>query len=181
MAYVTPSTRTTGTVITAPIWNQDVVDNVIASQRPLVHVQDQKASGTHGGTFTQGAWRTRDLNTEVTDTDSLASVGSNQITLAAGTYYCEASAEAWNTGGHQVRVQDTTGAATLITGLTKDATGTRALNQSGTVAGRFTIAVQSVLELQHYCQTTAATAGYGVAHSFTTEIYADVRLWRIGA
>lgn len=29
-AYVTPSTRSTGTVITSAIWNQDVVDNMIA-------------------------------------------------------------------------------------------------------------------------------------------------------
>ena len=30
MAYVAPSTRTTGTLITASIWNQDVVANPIA-------------------------------------------------------------------------------------------------------------------------------------------------------
>lgn len=30
MAYVAPSTRTTGTLITAAIWNQDVVANPIA-------------------------------------------------------------------------------------------------------------------------------------------------------
>jgi hypothetical protein len=30
MAWVTPTTRTTGALITAAIWNQDVVENVIA-------------------------------------------------------------------------------------------------------------------------------------------------------
>lgn len=30
MAYVAPSTKTTGTLITADIWNQDVVSNVLA-------------------------------------------------------------------------------------------------------------------------------------------------------
>lgn len=30
MSYIAPSTRTTGTLISAAIWNQDVVDNVIA-------------------------------------------------------------------------------------------------------------------------------------------------------
>ena len=33
---------------------------------------DQKAGGTAGGTFTEGAWRTRDLNTEITDADGIA-------------------------------------------------------------------------------------------------------------
>ena len=30
MGYVAPTTRTTGEVITAAIWNQDVTDNMIA-------------------------------------------------------------------------------------------------------------------------------------------------------
>ena len=33
-------------------------------------IRDQK-SGAHGGTFTSGAWRTRDLNTEVADDDGI--------------------------------------------------------------------------------------------------------------
>lgn len=36
--------------------------------RIIVILQDQKAQNTDGGTFTSGAWRTRDLNTKVTDT-----------------------------------------------------------------------------------------------------------------
>ena len=53
-----------------------------------VKVSDVKAYNAYGGTFTQGAWRTRDINTEDSDASSICSINSNQITLAAGTYIC---------------------------------------------------------------------------------------------
>ena len=34
-------------------------------------IADQKSNGTDGGTATNGAWRTRDLNTEISDTDGI--------------------------------------------------------------------------------------------------------------
>lgn len=34
MAYVAPSTKTTGAVITAAVWNQDIVENVLALKDP---------------------------------------------------------------------------------------------------------------------------------------------------
>lgn len=41
MAYVAPSTRTTGTLITAAIWNQDVVDNPIALRAGAIAITTQ--------------------------------------------------------------------------------------------------------------------------------------------
>ena len=43
-------------------------------------IADVKASNADGGTFTSGAWRTRDLNTEITDPDGIVSIYSNQFT-----------------------------------------------------------------------------------------------------
>lgn len=43
MAYVAPTTRTTGTLITAAIWNQDVVDNIIAMYAGALSVASQAA------------------------------------------------------------------------------------------------------------------------------------------
>ncbi|SVB60040.1 uncharacterized protein METZ01_LOCUS212894, partial [marine metagenome] len=42
-------------------------------------IADQKAQNTAGGTFTSGAWRTRDLNTEITDPDGIVSISSNEF------------------------------------------------------------------------------------------------------
>ena len=41
MAYVAPSTRTTGTLITALIWNQDVVANPIAIYAGAMSITNQ--------------------------------------------------------------------------------------------------------------------------------------------
>ena len=49
-------------------------------------LEDQKANGTQGGTYASGAWRTRDLNTEVLDSGGHTSITSNQFRLAVGTY-----------------------------------------------------------------------------------------------
>ena len=71
-------------------------------------IGDQKSAGTEGGTFTSGAWQTRDLNTEISDPDGIISISSNQFTLAAGTYLVNASAPAHKVNGHQIRLYNTT-------------------------------------------------------------------------
>ena len=40
------------------------MDNIVPDANLFLIVEDQKASGTDGGTFTSGAWQTRDLITE---------------------------------------------------------------------------------------------------------------------
>ena len=45
-------------------------------------IADQKAQGTISGSFTSGDWRTRDLNTELSDADDIVSISSNQFTLS---------------------------------------------------------------------------------------------------
>ena len=53
-------------------------------------IEDQKTSGTNGGTFTSGDWRVRDLNTEVFDTDSDYDHTTNYrfTPTTAGKYFC---------------------------------------------------------------------------------------------
>jgi hypothetical protein len=143
---------------------------------PYVRVEDQKSSGTSGGTFTSGAWRTRDLNTEVEDTHSMASLAANQITLPAGTYSVRFSSTAAACDRHQCRIQDITGVATLVTG-TNSYAGFTGL-QMGTAhgMGRFTLTATSAIELQHRCQTTRATDGFGYAMSWGTEVFSIVEI-----
>ena len=79
-------------------------------------IQDQKSSGTDGGTFTSGAWRTRDLNTEVSDSGNHASVAANQITLDTGTYIVSIFAPSYNVQQTQLRLRDITHNVTLCVG-----------------------------------------------------------------
>ena len=145
----------------------------------LLHVQDQKAQNTAGGTFTSGAWRTRDLNTSLTNEITGASLAANQITLPAGTYYCDWSAPAQDNGAstHQTRLQNITAATTLRIGQSCINGGSLTTFSRG--GGRFTLGSSSVIELQHQISATQVTDGLGVAANFTTEVYSDIRIWKI--
>lgn len=131
--------------------------------------QDQKSSGTNGGTFTAGDWRTRVLTTEVADTIG-ASLASNQVTLPAGTYRVVGyAATAGSPGNHQARLYDITGAAVLLLGMITNVAGSPAM-----VSGVFTLAAPSAVELQHRCSATQADTGMGSPASFGTEVYATI-------
>jgi hypothetical protein len=147
-----------------------------AFQAGLLHIQDQKASGTNGGTFTSGAWRTRDLNTVLTNEITSASLASNQITLPAGTYFIIARAPAFFVDEHQARLQNITDGTTLLTG----SCGHVGADMSNSfVWGRFTLGGTKVLELQHQCSTTRATDGFGNNMSFGTVVFAEVLIWKV--
>ncbi len=139
----------------------------------LLHIRDEKAQNTNGGTFTQGVWRTRDLTTVKTNEITGASLAANQITLPAGTYDVEWSAPAYYVVNHQSKLYDITNTADLIIGTVEVAVSgvvqTRSFGK-----GRFTIAVETVIELQHYCTTTRTPDGFGVPSNFTTEVYSEI-------
>jgi hypothetical protein len=116
----------------------------------------------------------------VTNEISGASLSSNQITLPAGTYFVEASALAVSVNGNRLRFYNVTdGAVAGEEGQNAHcSSGTGATAVLGT---RFTIASQKVFELDHYTQTGIASFGLGINVSTgTEEIYADVKVWKIG-
>jgi len=148
---------------------------------PYIHLQDQKAQNTAGGTFTSGALRTRTLNTEVTDTDNLCSLASNQFTLAAGTYFIIASVPAFGVDRNQAILRNVTGSTTLIVGSSATSAAASLAAVTGSwIIGQFEVAASQALEVQHQGQTTRAGSGFGLETNFTTEVYTDVNLWRVG-
>ncbi len=138
-------------------------------------IRDEKTVNTDGGTFTSGAWQTRDLNIKAADADNFVTLSSNQITLAAGTYRLQASAPAYEVGSHQVRWQNVSDGVTVAVGTAENSAGaqTRSL-----IAARFTISASETFELQQQGFATRSTDGLGVAAGFGTEVYAQVELWR---
>jgi hypothetical protein len=118
--------------------------------RYYINIQDQQAQNTNGGTFTSGAWQTRVLNTEASDTGGYASLSSNQITLAAGTYECFIICPAHHVNRHQARLYNITDAAVVLTGTSEyeGANQTASTNKS-IISGRFTLAASKVLEVRY--------------------------------
>jgi len=146
----------------------------------LLHVRDEKASGTAGGTFTSGAWQTRDLNTVLTNEISGASLSSNQITLPAGTYHIEARAPAYIVDTHKAKLRNVTDGSDEIIGSSTSDTNSASHGNDSIVTGRFTIAAEKTFELQHRCTTPRNTDGFGCASSFgVVEVFAEVRIWKI--
>lgn len=140
--------------------------------------RDEKTQNTDGGTFTSGAWRTRTLNTEHADTGAIGSLSSSQITLPAGTYLVFATAPAAQVRRHQLRLRDVTNNVTLATGDSQIAYDTDVTGPTAQCRGRFTLAGTVAIELQHQCEQSFSTFGFGFAANFGTEIFAIVELWK---
>lgn len=153
------------------------------SATAYILLRDEKAAGTSGGTFTSGAWQTRTLNTEVVDTGGHCTLTSNQFTLASGTYRIRASAPAYNVLRHQTRLRNITDGSTTLVGSSEYA-GTENTGQSvfpttnrSHVSGRFTITASKAFEIQHRCEQTRNTFGFGVEANFgEVEVYTIVEL-----
>lgn len=140
---------------------------------------DQKAHDAAGGTFTSGAWRTRDLNTEIADPDGIVSISSNQFTLAAGSYLIEASAPGFVVNRHQVRLYNATSSSVVQYGENAFCNnGNNAHNRSA-VAARVTITGSTAFELQHRSETNGTTNGFGIENNFGgTSIFSIVKIYK---
>lgn len=148
---------------------------------PLLHVRDEKASGTAGGSITAGSWYTRDLNTVKTNEITGASLASNEITLPAGTFECDARVPAFRTNSHKARLYNTTGAATLLVGSSEYAgqAGNYGTTWSA-VRGRFTLASSSVIRIEHRASVGGDVANKGLASSYgEVEVYAEIQIRQI--
>jgi hypothetical protein len=142
-----------------------------------VWVQDEKTQNTNGGASSTGSWVTRTLNQEKADTGSIASLASNRVTLPAGTYRVYATAPAFKSQRTQLRLQDITNTATLVTGqphFVANSTNSEGMAQ---LRGRFTLSGSADIELQQRFESSDGL-GLGVAANFTTEVYAVVEFWK---
>ena len=141
-------------------------------------IADQKSQNTQGGSFTSGAWRTRDLNTEIADVDGIVSISSNQFTLGAGSYLIRGSASVYRTNGHQTRLYNDTDSSIVAVGTDEMSHASYYTMTRSFVSGRVTITGDTVFELQHRCANTVNTYGYGQRNNFGTEQYALVEIFK---
>ena len=186
---LTPNASGSGTfTLAAPNSNTDrtlalpdEVGTVLTSAKsPFVSyaiLWDQKDSATGAGTFNSGDWRTRDLNTEVLDTDGIVTLSSNQFTLGAGTYLISWSAPAFNTERHSTRLRNITD-STSDPGITSycDTTGAAQTRSFG--IARKTISTSKTFEIQHQGAVTRSGNGLGINAVFQDSIYTVVEIYK---
>ena len=136
---------------------------------------DVKGTTTQGGTFTSGAWRTRDITTEETDPDGIVSISSNQFTLQAGTYHIFASCCAVGVDNHNCRIYNITDSSTLLTGFANK-NQEENVSDYAHVRGQFTISGTKVFELQHRCHSTVNDHGFGAYANWNNNVYSTIEI-----
>lgn len=169
MGFDTTKKHLTGTTVLGPI-----------ELGKYALIQDQKANGTGGGTFTSGARRTRDLNTIVVDQIGIT-LNSNQFILPAGTYIITARAPGNSVASHQAWLRNITEGEDTLTGSTAGCATTVLNHHDSNIMGQFTITASTTFEIQHECSATLAANGFGRALLFsgTIEVFTQVVLLKV--
>lgn len=164
--------------LTIPIlgWSSDATFLAAIPRVRVAYLKDIKSSGTDGGDFTTGGWRHRDINTISGDSE-IVSVSANEFTLQAGTYHLDILAPAQTVGGNRARLYDVTNSAVVAQGNNnRAATG----GNSGSVSvinTTVTINVATTYKIEHRCNATQLTSGFGGANSYgTDEVYTTIKI-----
>lgn len=141
---------------------------------------ETQPSGTQGGTFTSGAWRTRTINT-ITPTQTWASISANQVTLTAGAYFISASAPCYRVDSNAIRFFNITDSTEdILGGVSSAVNGVQGSIIRAVLSGQITITGTKVFELQHQSQTTFASFGFGFAAGIGfNEVYSIVSIERL--
>lgn len=141
------------------------------------YCRERKTSGLPGGTFTQGAWQTRAMNAERTN-EIGATTGSSQVILLAGTYVVEASCPAYSVGKHMARLYNISDGSMILEGTSE--TAGDGIQSRSFVSGRFTLSATKTIELQHYCDSTQVSNGFGVGNGFGAfEYFSELKIWKV--
>lgn len=149
-------------------------------------ISDVKSAGTNGGTFTQSAWRTRDLNT----IESLSGAGTevqvdvspastNQLRIENGSYWVYGVVPADGVDEHKARLQNITDGVTELNGTSIDTRTSRTC--PSTLMGYLVVnSGPKVYEVQHQCFDTRTNFGFGVASGFgAVEVYTTINFVKI--
>ena len=153
----------------------DLILTRLDLRNEILHVQHTTAAGTDGGDLNI-TWTTRPLNTTMLNTVTGGSVGANQVTLPAGTYWVEGRGEAYSCDNHRCRVYDVTNTADLLVGLSARAKVSYLDASYSSVVGRIVLTAETVIELQHICQTAKTASGLGKNTNLDSkgEIYGEL-------
>jgi len=174
--FITSGSATPSQVLTADGAGNSNWLNVTSTVNSASAVfSNQQTSGTPGGSITAGSWTTTPINT-TDNSQSWASLSSNQITLQAGTYYFDVESPSYSTDHFQTRLQNITDSTTAILGSSEyESSSAGTAQTSSFIKGVVTIAAAKTFEIQMYAGTTSSF-GFGVQASFGTEVYCRVAI-----
>lgn len=156
--------------------------NLPSTVNPYIKVSEAETSGTTGGGSTAGSFQTRVLNTKDSDTSSIGTLSSNQISLPAGTYIVHASSPYCSVGAILTRLQDITHSTTLLNGTSEynvESTGSDFGTVRSRIDGLITLSSTSALAVQYRCSISTGSNDLGNPSSFGTEVYTVAEFTKI--
>ena len=165
--------------------------------KAYAQVVDQKGYSDHGGTFTNGAWRTRDLNTLLIDGDMFGntsgaigvSVSSNKFTLPAGTYVIDYDASSFRVNRNSTRLYNVTdgevvGGGTTIIPSTHNYQYNNwyAMSRCFGYSPKITLTGSTEFRVEHQCATSITDYGFGYEYPgsvFGNTYYTMVHIYKM--
>jgi len=175
-----PSAIFSGT-LTVPIegWSSDAQFLAAVPIQKVAYLKDVKANTVNSGTFTLGAWRTRDLNSLGGDT-SFITLSANEFTLSKGKYSIYAEAPAYKVDVHKARILNVTDAVDVLIGSSARTNASDAVTTESKIYGEIEISTEKTFSLQHRSSDTQTGNGFGVPSSLgVDEIYAQVKITKL--
>jgi len=169
-------------VMSVPIagWGSDATFLAAVPVQKVGYVKDSKTSGTEGGTFTSGAWQTRDLNTISGDFSKFGTLSSNQLTLSPGSYEFDGSATAYEVQAHQAKLRNITDSLDTIIGTSEFTNAGVDVNTKSVIKDKFTITKTTTFEIQHRCALTTINNGFGNEASMgVSEVYTQAKIIKL--
>lgn len=148
---------------------------------PDVIVEHQRTQNTDGGSTTVNAsFQDTPLTTLVRNVDTIASLSANRITIPAGTYYAEWTVPFARTGTAQCVLMNRNTDIIIKEG-SSEATGGSGDNDQARSTGQgvFSVTISTPISLAYRVSIARATDGLGTASNFSTEVYGQLRLWRV--
>jgi hypothetical protein len=161
------------------IANTNFVKSVFHRYIRLIELQPVN---THAGAAIAGI-QTRMLNTIADNTagDLLALNATNgRFTLRPGTYRIHASSPAFSVGSNRISLFNGGTGTRILSGKSTHSASSNSSSFTTPLHGRFTISVNTDLEIRHFCQLAVSTWGLGIAvNDGVPEVYTEVEIWRL--
>ena len=120
---------------------------------------------------------TRVLNTTVVNDITGCSLGTNQITLPAGSYIATAFSPFRNTNLTKIRLYNVTDSTNTAIGQGINCESASGVGGIASVQAQFVLTGSKTFAVQYYCQTATATFGLGRAvNAGISEIYTTIQI-----
>lgn len=144
-------------------------------------LSEKQPLGTPGGTFTQGAWRQRTLNTIDFDLNGIVlNLSANKFILKKGKYLVLVSAPALTVNSHMARLIDDAGANITLGTSEFTASASNYAVTNSKVMGQIESDGVTPWQVEHRCSVTHAINGFGISTNLAQEQYTNVLIQVIG-